>query len=480
MLASRAMKGAGWLVLSRFVGRLIDFVTLIILARILTPADFGLTALAASLIIIVEMVLEVPILQALLRRQSYDKSHLDTGFTISLLRSLAVALVILAIAWPFARAYGDMRLVPVLAALAVGPIARGLASPAMVVFAKNISFLQTFIVELSGKIFAFAFAIMIVLNGGGYWAIVANSVLAAVAGMVVSYILAPYSPRLTLSRFSDFAAFAGWFSSAQIVAALNWQFDRILLGRFLDKGVFGQYVLASDLAIFPTQSVIGPAMQSVMAAFSSINAEAERMRRAFLKAARFVMMVSAPVCVGIAVSADLIVDLLLGPHWHQAAGLLGWLALTVLPVPYFQVLYSYCLATDRPAELLKISMIELIMRLALIPLGYWLFLLDGVVWVRLLIAVAMFGVYLMQVRRLVKLGLGMQILNLWKVGVSVCAMAAAVGALRGALAGLGLPEWGELLLIAPAGILFYAAVLVALGVWPGRGAGRFALHDRWL
>lgn len=480
MLAAKAMKGAGWLVLSRFVGRLIDFVTLIILARILVPADFGLTAIAASLIAIVEMVLEVPIVQALLRRQSFDKSHLDTGFTINLLRSLIVTLVIVAIAWPFAQAYSDMRLVPVLLALAIAPVARGLASPAMVVFARDISFLQTFIVELSGKIFAFAFAVTIVLHGGGYWAIVANSVLAAVAGMVVSYILAPYAPRLTLSRLSDFMTFAGWFTAAQIVTALNGQFDRILLGRFLDKGTFGQYVLGNDLSIFPTQSFIGPAMQSVMAAFSSINTDAERMRLAFLKAVRAVMLVSVPVCTGIAVSADLIVELLLGPNWHLAASLLQFLALTVLPIPYYQTLYSFCLATDRPAQLMKISLIELALRLLLIPSGFWLMSLDGVVGARLLIAGGMFLVYLLYVRRLAQLSLRVQILNIWKMAVAAMAMALMVTELRAGLAPLELPALAEMLLIAPAGLLFYAAVLFATGMRLSRAAGHFALHDRWL
>ncbi|MFT3691036.1 lipopolysaccharide biosynthesis protein [Paenirhodobacter sp.] len=480
MLTMRTMRGAAWLVLSRFVGRLIDFVTLIVLARILTPADFGLTALAASLIAIVDMVLEVPILQALLRRQVFDKSHLDTGFTINLLRSLLVALVIVAAAWPFARAYADMRLVPVLAVLAIGPIARGLASPAMVTFARDLKFHQTFIVELTGKICAFGLAVALVLNGAGYWAIVANSVMAAVMGAVASYILAPYRPALSLSRFSDFSRFTGWFSSAQIVSAVNWQLDRILLGRYVDKGTFGQYVLASDLAVFPTQSVIGPAMQSVMAAFSAINADPGRMRQAFLKAVRLVMLVSVPVCLGISITSDLIVAILLGPNWHRAADLLGMISLAVLPVPYYQTLHSFCLALDRPAMLLRISMIELLLRLGLVSAGLWLFALEGVVWARLLLAAAMAVVYMLHVRHLAQIGLRQQIGNVWKVAAATALMVAAAGTLRHLLAPMALPATVELAATAATGIAVYVAGLALLGVRLARGAGRFALHDRWL
>ncbi len=480
MLTLKTMRGAGWLVLSRFVGRMIDFVTLIVLARILTPADFGLTALATSLIAIVDMVLEVPILQALLRRREFDKSHLDTGFTINLLRSLLVALVIFTAAWPFAHGYEDMRLVPVLMTLAVGPIARGLASPAMVTFARDLNFHQTFIVETTGKICAFCLAIVLVLNGAGYWAIVANSVMAAVMGTVASYILAPYRPALSLARFSDFSRFAGWFSSAQIVSAFNWQFDRILLGRFVEKGTFGQYVLASDLAIFPTQSVIGPAMQSVMAAFSAINTDPARVRQAFLKAVRLVMLVSVPVCVGIAITADLIVALLLGPSWHQAADLLRLFSLGVLPVPYYQTMHSFCLALDRPAMLLRVNMIELVLRLVLISGGMWLFSLMGVVWARLLVALAMWGVYLIHVRLVAQIGVRAQLTNVWKVAAAVLLMVFGTAELRQLLAPMALPVLPELAATAIVGAALYVGALYLLGVRLVRGSGRFALQDRWL
>ncbi|MGI6244716.1 MAG: lipopolysaccharide biosynthesis protein [Pseudochelatococcus sp.] len=475
----KTIAGAGWLVLSRFLGRFIDFIALIVLARILTPADFGLTALAMTLIVIVDMVLEVPIVQALVRLRSFDKSHLDTGFTISLMRGLLVALIVLGAAWPFAQIYGDERLVPLLAVLATAPLARSLISPAMARFARALSFRQLFIVETSGKIVAFVIAVSVVFLGGGYWAIVINTVTSAVMAMIASYLLAPYRPRLSLSRFSDFSHFAGWFSAAQIVSALNWQFDRMLLGRFVDAATFGKYVLASDMSAFPTQSVIGPAMQSVMAAFSNINNDAQRLRQAFLKAARFVMLISAPVCIGISVTADLAIEILLGANWLEASKILQLLAIAVLPVPYFQALYSFSLALNRPAVILQMNAIDFGLRLLLISAGVYFFSIDGVLWARLVIAAAMFIVYLLYARLLSGIGVVTQLVNMWKVALAVLLMAEAALALRGFLAPLGLGALVELAVTAAAGAAVYVCVLLACGVRVMRGEGRFALHDRW-
>ncbi|MFC3058776.1 lipopolysaccharide biosynthesis protein [Paenirhodobacter populi] len=479
MLSIQALRGAGWLVLSRFLGRFVDFFTLLILARLLTPADFGLTTLALTLIVVLDAVLEIPVTQALLRLRSFDKSHLDTGFTLGLMRGAMIGAVTLAAAWPFAAFYDDSRLIPLMAVLSLGPIARGLASPGMIVYIRAMSFRQTFTAEILGKICAFALAITLVHLGAGYWAIVANTVTAAVATSLATHFIAPYRPKISFARFKDFAGFTGWFSSAQIVGALNWQFDRILLGRFVDRPTLGRFAIASDLSVMPTQSLIGPAMQPVMAAFATINDQPDRMRTAFLKAARFAMFAALPTGVGIALTADLIVALLLGPGWEEAGPLLSLLVLAVLPGAYFQTLSSLCVAMNRPSVLFRVCVFELGLRIPLVCIGLFLSGVDGVVWARVAISMAMLGIYMLYARLLVGLGFRRQIINLWKLALATGLMAVAVALLRPALDDLGLPVILELLLAAATGLAIYGAALFVLGVRLELGRGRFALTDRW-
>jgi PST family polysaccharide transporter len=479
MLAMKAFQGAGLLVFSRFLSRVIDFFTLLILARILTPADFGLTALAMTLVLIVDVVLEVPVGQALLRLESIDKSHLDTGFTLGVLRSGLVALIVLAAAWPFAVFNNEQLIIPVAAALAIGPIARGVQSPGMIRFIRELGFWQTFIAEFSGKLIAFAVAMTTLHLGGTYWAIVANFVTASVATMIATYVLAPYWPRLSLSRFADFSGFIGWFSSAQLVSALNWQFDRLLIGATLDKPTLGRYAVASDVAVLPTQSLIGPALQPVMAAFSKISAEPERLRRAFLKAARFAMLISVPACLGISLTADLVVNLLLGSKWQDAAPLLSLLALSVIPIPYFQTLYSLSVAVDRPAILLRLNLIDLGLRVFLVSIGLYFFSVIGASGGRVLVSAAMFAFYLIQIRQLIQVSLSAQLQNLWKVAAAAAVMMFCVLLLRRELAGLGLNGFSEFFLVVTTGAAAYLGALGAFGLRLIMGGGRLELADRW-
>jgi len=479
MIALKALKGASWLVFSRFMGRAIDFIMLPILARVLTPSDFGLAALAMSLVLIIDTILEVPIAQALVRLEKIDRKHLDTGFTLGIIRSCIVSLVVLVLIWPFSLLNDEPRLVPLVLFIVLGSVAKGLVSPAMVHFMRQLGFVQTFIMEFGGKLCAFAAAMVLLYFGATYWAIAANYVLAAVAALVISYILAPYRPRFSLARLNDFAAFVGWYSAAQLVSALNWQFDRLLVGIGSDKASLGRYAMASDMATMPTQSLIGPALQSVMAAFSLIGNDRERLKHAFLKAARFAMLISVPACVGISLTSDLATALLLGPKWDDVAPYVSILALAVLPIPYFQTLYSVCLATDRPFLAVKVNMIDLCLRLVLLTAGFFIFSVLGVTIARLVLAIIMFGIYLHYARWLVGVSIAQQTKNLWKIGVAAMMMAICVEGLRMELTTVNLPALYELAVVAPVGAFTYFLVLFALGLRLTIGRSRMELFDRY-
>ncbi|MBO9196856.1 lipopolysaccharide biosynthesis protein [Rhizobium sp. 16-449-1b] len=464
MLAFKAIRGAGWLVLSRFVGRIIDFFTLLVLARLLAPSDFGVAALATSLVVVVDMILEVPVTQALVRLRSIDKSHLDTGFTLGCLRSIVVAVVVFAVAWPFSLLHNDKVLLHLVSVLAIGPIAKGLTSPAMVHFSRALRFRPAFILELSGKIGACVVVALVVMAGGTYWAIVSNFSTAAVISTALSYVLAPYRPRFSLSQRADFVGFIRWFSAAQVLAAFNWQSDRFLLGGLGDKTSLGRYAVANDISVIPSQSIIGPAMQPVMAAFSQVAQDPERMKLAFLKAARFVMLISIPVCFGISLTADLVADILLGPQWKSAAPLLSVLAISVAPFPYFQTLHSASMALDRPVVIFKLNAIELCFKIPLLPAGFYLGSAYGVSISRLTIALILFVFYLIYASRLLSLGIIVQLKNIWKILTAGVVMAVCVLLLRSQLTGVMTRyDVVEMGLVAATGAMVYGLTLVALG-----------------
>jgi O-antigen/teichoic acid export membrane protein len=464
MLTTKTLLGAGWTVSARLAGRIVDFVTILVLARILTPADFGLTAIATTLITVVDTVLEVPLSLALISLTRVTKSHMDTAFTLGLLRGLLLTVVVLSAAWPFSRIYHDDRLISLVAVLAIGPVARSLYSPSMMNYVREMSFRQGFTAEVAGKLIASAIALSVVFSGGGYWAIAAGSVSANVATTLISYLIARYRPALSLSRFSEFSTFLGWFSTAQILAAISWQYDRIFLGYFISKADLGQYTMASDLSVLPTQSLIGPAMQPLVAAFARINDDRERVRSAYLKASLLTMMLAAPTSIGMSLTSDLIVDVMLGAKWSEAAIYLQWLALSVVLSSFYQPLHSLTIATNRTDLVFRLSIIELCSRVVLVAAGFYFYSVMGVIAARLGVSLIMFVLSLLTARHLIGVTLASVLGSLWKVGAACAAMALAVLMLRAGLAGRELNSFIELVFTAGFGAVVYLGGLLVLGV----------------
>jgi PST family polysaccharide transporter len=470
MLSTKTIFGAGWVISSRLAGRLIDFLTLLFLARALSPADFGLTALAASLIAILDTALEIPLSQALTRLKAVEKAHLDTAFTLGILRGAGLSIVLVAAAWPFALLYHDPRLAALICFLALGPVARSLYSPAMVHFVRQISFRQAFAAEIIGKLTAAGAAITLVRTGAGYWAIAVNSVAAPLVATAVSHLVAPYRPALSVDRFREFRSFLGWFSSAQLLVAASWQIDRGLLGYFVSKATLGKYTMASDIAVMPTQSLIGPAMTPVMAAFSRIADERERLVSAYLRALTFTMMIAAPAGIGISLTADLAVDALLGPKWAESAFYLRWLSLATVLSAFYAPLYSLALAVNRPVLLFRFNLLEISCKILLVALGFYAFGLNGVVAARGAVSLIMVFVVLFAARRLAGISPLAQLASVWRVAFAAATMAALVLVLRHELAGRHLGDFVALGVIAAFGAAVYAAALFVLGVRPGLGA----------
>jgi O-antigen/teichoic acid export membrane protein len=464
MLTTKTLLGAGWTVSARLAGRLVDFVTILVLARVLTPADFGLTAIATTLISVVDTVLEVPVILALISLGRVTKAHMDTAFTLGLLRGLVLTVVVLSAAWPFSRIYHDERLISLVAVLAIGPMARSLYSPSMVKYARELSFRQGFTADVAGKLIASTIAISVVFLGGGYWAIAAGSVSGSVATTLISYLITGYRPALSLRRFSEFSRFLGWFSTAQILAALSWQYDRILLGYFMSKADLGQYTMASDLSVLPTQSLIGPAMQPLVVAFGRINDDRERVRSAYLKASSFTMMLAAPTSIGMSLTPDLIVDVLLGAKWIEAGVYLQWLALSVVLSAFYQPLHSLTIATNRTDLIFRLTLVELVSRVVLVPAGYYFYSVMGVIAARVAVSLIMFVLSLLTARHLIGVRVASVMGNLWKVGAACAAMALSVLMLRYGLAGRGLNTFIELGVTAGFGVAVYVGALSALGV----------------
>ena len=467
MMTRRVLIGGAWSVLSRLLGRTVDFVTLLVLARLLTPADFGVVAIAMTLVTILEAVFELPVGAVLLRQPDLTRADFDTAFTLATLRGLVLGAVALVLAGPFARIYGDPQLLGLIAVLSLAPIFRGLASPRMALFIKRLEFRNSFLVDVAGRGAACLFATAVAVVYRNHWAIVASTVAGAGTASLASYVLAPHRPRLSLARWSAFKHFFGWSSAAQLVSAMNWQCDRLLLGRLVPPAVLGQFSMASDLSVLPNQTLLAPLMVPTLSAFTRLNDDRPRLRDAYARFVSALLAVGLPMLVGLSLTARPLVALVLGGKWNDASPLLQWLALEGIPYLFIMPLWPLAMATGQVRLLFQRNVVEFAVKVPLLVVAALVFGIPGVVASRIIMAMIIAGVSMHLTRRLIGTSISWQVAAHWRPVVSCCAMASAVLAARGFLPTSASPAQ-QLVADVGSGVVSYAIAMIVLGFRPGQ------------
>ncbi len=382
-IKGRLTKGAVWLAATRVIVNLAAFGNTVLLARFLVPADFGLVALATTVTAIVASVTELSMGSALVQHAAPTEDHFDTAWTLNFARALLMGAVIVALAQPVAWFYGDGRLVAIMLVVAFSTLLSGLFNPKLVVFARNLVFWQEFALGVSQKLTGLVAAATVVLLFRSYWALVAGMLASQLSGVVLSYMLKPYRPRLRLTRVRELLSFSVWLTMAQVVNTLNYRFDHLAIGYVLGSAPLGTYTVGDTISSLPTREAMAPIAQTLFPGFARLRHDPARLRLAYRRAQAFLCAVALPVGFGFAAIAKPLILLAMGPAWLPAVLIVqmlscnlafGTLASTVQPV---------AMAVGATRGLFRRDLLVLAVRLPLIVVGLWAGGLVGVLCARM-------------------------------------------------------------------------------------------------
>ncbi len=425
-IKGRTAAGATVMIASRLITRAIDFVALIVLARLLSPADFGLVAIAMSVIVIVEAIMELPLGFALVALPTRTKAHYDTVFTLQLMRGFGLAAILLISTWPLSQIYGDHRLISLVAALSIAPASRGLTSPRVTEFQINFDFLPNLTMEVVGKLVALTLSVGCAWLTRSYWSLAVGTIASPVTMLIVSYIYAPYLPVISLAKWRDFSTYVRWTTFGQTISALIWQMDPLMLGRFVNRFELGGFSMATQLAALPGQIFVTQMMNPLVVAFSSVRSDVKRLKAAYQKSATSILALSLPIMVGMSMNAEPIVRLAFGEQWSAAGEILRWFALTIVPSLLVGALPPLAVSMERSPVITRLLVVEIVLKFPLMLAGIRYYGIAGAIAVRMVIALVIAVCALLTVRQLIGLRVRDQLLGAWRPVVSVAVMAVVI------------------------------------------------------
>lgn len=470
-------RGAAWMLLFRFADRSLGLVSTLILARVLVPADFGLVAMAMSPIALVELATSFGFEIALIQRATVERVHYDTAWTLTALLGLACAVTIALLAYPMALFFDEPRLTVVMLALALGSAMGGFGNVGVVDFRRRMEFRSEFLLMAGRRLLGFLATIVVALTLRSYWALVVGILTGRVAGLVLSYTMHSYRPRFCLGARNELVSFSRWIlaNNALIVAIIR--VPHFVIGKLFGPQALGLFTLAYDVATMPVTELVSPINRAVFAGYSRLAASRSALRDTYLDVSNTIFAVALPATVGLALVADSLVRLVLGPKWLAAVPLMKILAASAALIAVQAHNGLVHVALGSTATNAVMSLVRLIVLAALCLIFARPYGVTGIAYAELLAS----GVCLLWSYPLVFRALNISVLDYvrcnWRPLPASAAMAAAVLAVQRPVESLGIVPLGlELAKCVLSGGLVYAIAMIVSWLITGRPRG----VERWV
>lgn len=336
-LRQRTLVGTLWLMLWRCATRGLGLISTLILARLLTPADFGLVAMAAAFAAGVEALSELRLQEALIRERENQRELLDTAFTLQLL-SCSVSAVLLVVTAPIASDwFSEPRLQPVMLVLALAAFVAGFENIGAVEFRRKLRAREQVILLLVPRLVQVAVGLSLALVLRNYWALPVAMVALRAARVAMTYAKHPYRPRLSLNRWRVLAGFSAWSWAASLIRMVWERVDVFILGPGLGSRALGLYLLGREVAMLPVSELVEPAATMVYPAIAEATHEGRPSVERVPDIVGLLLFATIPLAIAVSASANCIAVLLLGWQWEEAVPVIAILAVTAVPASFSMV-----------------------------------------------------------------------------------------------------------------------------------------------
>jgi O-antigen/teichoic acid export membrane protein len=331
-LKEKTIRGGFARLLAQAANFILRLGSLMVLARLLTPKDFGLVGMVTAFTGVLILFRDFGLSSAAIQRATVTQEQLSTLFWINLSVGVVLALLSVALAPAIAAFYHEPRLIGITAVLGLGFLFNAAGVQHSALLQREMRFTAMAVINTIALIIGTALAIGGARAGAGYWALVIMTVimpLVSTLGFWLATAWIPGAPRKK-SGIRSMVRFGGAVTLNGLVAYIATNCDKILLGRFWGVDALGLYGRAYQLVNIPTDNLNQAAGEVAFSALSRLQDDAQRLRNYFLKGYSLVLALTVPITIACALFTNDITLVILGKKWVATAPILRLLAPTIL------------------------------------------------------------------------------------------------------------------------------------------------------
>jgi len=349
-LRGRIVRGGAWLGAHYGLRQLLNFFRVVIVARIVTPADVGVIGMAALAITLVRVFTETGLQQAVIHRGDESRDTLDTAWSVLLVRNAVITVALVVLAGVVAGFFSEPRAEGVVRLVSLVLLVEGLTNIAVVLFQKRLDFRLQALYQGGGDVFEFIVTVALVLVLRNVWALALGWIAGASARMVLSYVAEPRRPRFYMNRaiLGALFGYGKWLTASSILLYILLNGDNLVVGRFMSTAALGFYQIAYTVSNLPATAISHVISNVMFPAYASMHGDRARLSRMYLRSLRMTALLSVPLSALIAALASVFVPVLLGEKWMATIPIMEVLAVFGLMRAFGATTGSVFLAIGRP------------------------------------------------------------------------------------------------------------------------------------
>lgn len=370
-LKSKAIKGGIWSGVQSFGTSFMLFVCNIVLARLLTPSDFGCVGMLLVFIAISDAIVDGGFVSALIQKSDADEDDYSTIFWWNIVLSLFLYIILYVSSPTIAHFYGMEQLSEVLKVYGIVLLLHGLSLVQRTIFVKKLNFKIIAAIDLCANFLGTIIAIISAFCGAGIWSLIVKVLITGFVAMVILWVKSQWYPKFIFkwTNLCSLFSFGSFVFLSTIINTLYRNVISLILGRSFSPATLGYFTQARKLEDVPRQTISAVITRVVFPVFTNLTEDRERFKKGVKSALSLLSFISFPISVLFIVIAQPLVLFLFGDIWLPAAGYMKVICIYSLMMSIIDLEQEVLKALGKSKLLFYSGLLRRIIGILLIVLG---------------------------------------------------------------------------------------------------------------
>lgn len=321
------IQGISWSVTMRWSLKFLGLINVAILARLLTPEDYGIVAIATLTYGIITLFVDFGVGMLVMRTPSVTDELLNAAWTAKIIQGALLALSLLLLTPLFVNYFHSPILSEVMWLYALASFISGFGNIGVILFRKNLEYKKDFRFVVVGKVGSIIVTIILAFWLKNFWALVYGQLASSVLGLFLSYVMHNYRPKLCFGGLKKFLLFSVSLVFVNIGKYISQNISLLVGGRILATEAMGLLSVAVNFASIFTQELMLPVARAMFPQYARMKDDPEMLKKSYLSVLSVLALALLPIGFGVSIVAHELIAIILGAKWLAIDSLVSWLAI---------------------------------------------------------------------------------------------------------------------------------------------------------